>query len=128
MSISIRIGSRAGNRARQLVAAILTFSILAPLLAAGVAAASTPCCADCPPPVSATEAAPCHGSLFLSCCDDVATMPQADTMRYESHSACSSNTAVHVFGNQKPCLVPPQAPSELAWLTSALRRSVVIRT
>ncbi len=123
-----RIGSRIGNRSSQLVATVLTLTILAPLLAAGLAAASAPCCANCPPPVSATQAAPCHGSLFLSCCDDVATAPEAYAKRYESRIVGVSNSLVRVWVNEETRHVLPQVPAELAWLTSALRRSVVIRT
>ncbi len=122
-----RIGSGIGNRTSQRVATVLTLTILAPLLAAGLAAAS-PCCADCPPPVSATQAAPCHGSLFLSCCDDVTTAPEADAKRYESRIVGVSNSVVRVWVNEKTRHVLPRVPAELDWLTSALRRSVVIRT
>lgn len=124
----MQIRSTTSNQATRLLATFLTLSILAPLLSAGVAAASELCCAECPEPVSAAQAAPCHGSLFLSCCDDVATAPKADNQRCESRSLAVSGSVLRVVDSDNPSHVVPRHPAEVAWLTSALRRSVVIRT
>jgi hypothetical protein len=126
--MDLGIGSRTGKRSSRLVAAFLTLSILAPLFAAGIAAASESCCLDCPPPVSAAQEAPCHGSLLLSCCDDVATAPEADTNRVESRIISDSRCVVESGGSAPASHVGLRPGPELAWLTSALRRSVVIRT
>ena len=114
-------------RTKRLVSTLLVISMVAPLLFGSAAAASTePCCPACPPPVETPANEPCHGSLLLVCCDDVATAPTAANAQLDppsTHALVSAPVAI-----EHPAFAPSApSPADLAWKTSALQRSVILR-
>jgi hypothetical protein len=116
-----------GTRARKLLAALLIAALVAPLVAASAAFAQGPGCPDCPPPASSPDAAPCHGTPLLYCCDDVATARGGNKIQPNKPplvAVALPSVAVSV-GASPPCLAP--LPDDLRWRASPLRLSVVLR-
>ena len=114
-------------RPRRLISALLVILMVAPLLVASAAAATpAPCCPDGRPP--AEVPAPCRGSLLLVCCDDIATAPESDCPRTDPPSASSfvvPTSSGEVGLQEGEALLFHDL--KLSWLSSALRRSVVLR-
>ena len=116
------------GRSRRLTPALSLVALLAPLVAAAGAFAQDPdCCPGCPPPKTTQEAAPCHGTPLLTCCDDVATAPdvkrvQPNKLPLVAEALPTATSSVEV----SPARFAPLG-DDLRWCASPLRLSVVLR-
>lgn len=113
---------------RRLSAALLIAALVAPLLAATGAFAQEPdCCPDRPAPETAQEAAPCHGTPLLHCCDDVATAAHAKSVQLNEPSLVAAALPTADASVEAGLARFAPLPDDLRWRTSRLRRSVVLR-
>ncbi len=116
------------SRIRRLTAALALAALVAPLVAATGAVAQDPdCCPGCPSPDTTQEAAPCHGTPLLTCCDDVATSP--DGKRAQTNKL---PLVVEALPTPTSSVEPSPARfvrlgDDLRWRASPLRLSVVLR-
>lgn len=106
---------------------LLAISMVGPLLVASAdAATSMPCCPSESPAESAPDSQPCNGSLLLVCCDDLAVTPQSDNPRVDLPNTASilvEPPVVHIV----QLVDSPRVHTNLTWLSTARRRSVVLR-
>ncbi len=116
------------SRTRRLLAALLIAAFVAPLVAAaGAFARDADCCPDCPPPETAQDTAPCHGTPLLYCSDDVATVSNGKNVQLNKpllEAVALASVAASVEVN--PTRLAP-LPDDLRWRASPLRLSVVLR-